>query len=66
MANPETTGSLAEWRDGDDEFNILVTELSVARILNRKCIDLLKRWLELDGDKDDIERLIRDTREALH
>jgi hypothetical protein len=27
---------------------------------------LLRRWLELDGDNDDVAALIRDTREALH
>lgn len=53
------------WREDDDEFNILATQYDIAKIFNGKLCDLLSRWLELDGDNDDVAALIHDTREAV-
>lgn len=55
MADKQTTGSLDEWRDGDDEFNILVTKLSVALILNRKLCDALREIRrDIEESADDV------------
>lgn len=49
----------------DPEFRAaMVEESGDAEEIGRLC-DLLKRWLELDGDRDDIEKLIDETRSAV-
>jgi hypothetical protein len=53
----------------DQEFDAAMRKAIVAAdTANRvnSLETLLRRWLELDGDNDDVAALIRDTREALH